>query len=108
MVAASAEVLKAINSPRTTRIERIRLLRWLNVYEVNRLSRGELGSRTSRRSVTDQVCCTDRFPNLQRFTVTHVVGTSDMRDTVVPLPAGMVSIHPWPKATSSASSLTVA
>src|SRR5215831_6127451 len=41
MVAASAEVLKAIDSPRT-RIERIRLLRWVNVYEVNRLSRGEL------------------------------------------------------------------
>ena len=41
MVAASAEVLKAINSPRT-RIERIRLLRWVNVYEVNRLNRGEL------------------------------------------------------------------
>jgi hypothetical protein len=75
MVAASAEVLKAINSPRTTRIERIRLLRWVNVYEVNRLSRGELGSRTSRRSVTDHVCCTDRFPNVQRFTVIHIVGT---------------------------------
>src|SRR6516225_7821097 len=74
MVAASAEVLKAINSPRT-RTERIRLLQWVNVYEDNRLSRGELGSRTSRRSVTDQVCCTDRFPNLWRFTVTHVVGT---------------------------------
>jgi len=74
LVAASAEVLKAINSPRT-RIERIRLLRWVNVYEFNRLSRGELGSRTSRRSVTGQVCCTDRFPNRERFTVTHVVDT---------------------------------
>ena len=64
MVAASAEVLKAIDSPRTTRIERIRLLRWVNVYEADRLSRGELGTRTSRRSVTHQVCCTDRFSNL--------------------------------------------
>src|SRR5215468_124728 len=63
MVTASAEVLKAINSPRT-RIERIRLLRWISVYEVKRLSRGELGSRTSRRIVTDQACCTDRLPNL--------------------------------------------